>query len=80
MTPLHWIGDTVRQAMMAVPMSVVRAIFVALLLALLVWVLRLPKERTRPPEGSDGADHWSANLKLWAAIALILQIVIYLLV
>lgn len=80
MTPLHWIGDTVRQAMMAVPMGVVRAIFVALLLGLLLWVLRLPKERTRPPEGSEGADHWSSNLKLWAALALLLQALIYLLV
>jgi hypothetical protein len=78
MTPLHWFGDFVRDAMMAVPMGVVRAIFVGLLLALLVWVLRLPKERVQPPEEERGG--WSANLKLWAAIALLLQVLIYLLV
>ena len=78
MTPLHWFGDLVRNAMLAVPMGVVRAIFVGLLLALLVWVLRLPKERVRPPEGERAG--WSSNLKLWAAIALVLQVLIYLLV
>ena len=78
MTPLHWFGDLVRSVMMAVPMGVVRAIFVGLLLALLVWVLRLPKDRVRPPEGAR--EGLSANLKLWAAIALLLQVLIYLLV
>ncbi len=83
MTPLHWIGDLIRQAVIAVPMGAVRALFVALLLGLLVWVLRLPKERTRPPlEDGSGYDEksLSGNLKLWAALALGLMALIYLIV
>lgn len=83
MTPLHWFGELIRNAMIAVPMGVVRALFVGLLLGLLVWVLRLPKERTRPPlEDGSGYDEksLSGNLKLWAALALALLALIYLVV
>lgn len=78
MTPLHWIGDLIRQAVIAVPMGVVRAIFVALLVGILVWVLRLPKERTQAPAGEPAT--LAGNLKLWAALALLLMALIYLLV
>ena len=83
MTPLHWIGELIRKAVIAVPMGAVRALFVVLLLGLLVWVLRLPKERTRPPlEDGSGYDEksLSGNLKLWAALALGLMALIYLIV
>ena len=83
MTPLHWIGELIRKAMIAVPMGAVRALFVALLLGLLVWVLRLPRERTRPPlADGTGVDEksLSGNLKLWAALALVLLTLIYLIV
>jgi hypothetical protein len=80
MTPLHWIGEAIRQAVLAVPMGVVRALFVALFLGLLVWVLRLPGERTRQPVTGDGRAGLSGNLKLWAALALLIQALIYLLV
>ncbi len=75
-TILHRVGETLREVMTAVPMPLVRAIFVGLLLALLVWVLRLPRERVRPP--ADVPSGWSSNLKLWAAVALGIQALIYL--
>lgn len=75
-TLLHRVGDGLRELMTAVPLPAVRAIFVALLLALLVWVLRLPRERVRPP--ADAPGDWSSNLKLWAAVALGIQVLIYL--
>ncbi|MCA9178879.1 MAG: hypothetical protein KDB14_30660 [Planctomycetales bacterium] len=75
MTPLHYIGDFLRAALGAVPLTLVRALFVGTLIALLVWVLRLPAEATSPP---GGAKRWDENLKVGAAVALVLQILIYL--
>jgi hypothetical protein len=75
-TLLHHAGDAIRAAFSAVPSPVARAFFVGALVILLIWVLCLPKHRTRPREGEPGG--WSANLKLWAAVALTIQITIYL--
>jgi hypothetical protein len=60
-TPLHYLGDLVRELFARIPLPVARAIFLAVPVLLLVWVLRLPREETTPP----------------AAAALVLQIVIY---
>lgn len=76
LTPLHDFGDAIREALTAVPTSAARALFIAVLAVLLIWVLRLPRERTRPAEGEPAG--WSSNLKLWAALALVIQITIYL--
>jgi hypothetical protein len=73
-TPLHYLGDLVRELFARIPLPVARAIFLAVPVLLLVWVLRLPREETTPPEGTG---RWDANLKVWAAAALVLQIVIY---
>ncbi|MCB1229573.1 MAG: hypothetical protein KDN19_04875 [Verrucomicrobiae bacterium] len=75
-TILHRLGESLRELMVAIPMPVVRGIFVGLLLLLLLWVLRLPRERVRPP--AEVATGWSSNLKLWAAVALGIQALIYL--
>ena len=74
MTPLHWIGELIRQAMLCVPLPLVRAVFIALPLLLLVWVIRLPRETTTPPKPSG---RWGENLKWGAGLALVLQILIY---
>ena len=74
MTPLHYIGEAFRNLFLLIPMPLVQVLFVALPAVLLVWVLRLPKEETTPPEGGG----LGSNLKLWAAVALIFQILIYL--
>jgi hypothetical protein len=52
----------------------VRLLFVASLVALLIWVLRLPATATSPP---GGAKRWDENLKIGAAVALSIQILIY---
>lgn len=75
MTPLHYFGDMLRQVLQLVPLSAVRLLFVASLIALLVWVVRLPQSATTPP---GGAKRWDENLKVGAAIALCIQILIYL--
>ncbi len=74
MTPLHDFGELLRQALQTVPLLTVRILFVASLVALLVWVLSLPQSATTPP---GGAKRWDENLKLGAALALAIQILIY---
>jgi hypothetical protein len=76
MSPLHYFGHAIREALQAIPMSAVRGLFVGTLVILLIWVLRLPRSMTTPPEG---ARRWDENLKFGAAAALLIQIVIYLL-
>jgi hypothetical protein len=76
MTILHDLGALVRELLQSVPLSAVRAMFVGSLLLVLVWVLRLPRSAVIP-EGGSG--RWDENLKPVAAVALGIQIVIYLL-
>ena len=57
-----------------VPLPVVRGLFLAVPIVLLVWVWRLPREETMPP---DDTDHRGGNLKVVASIALVIQIVVY---
>lgn len=74
-TWMHTVGTGLREVLMQIPLGVVRVLLVLVLVVLLLWVLRLPREMTRPPEGEAGG--FSGNLKIWAAVALGLQIVIY---
>ena len=74
MSPLHHFGEFLRGLLVAVPMPAVRFLFVATLLALLIWVIRLPRSATTPP---GGAKRWDEHLKPVAGIAIIIQIVIY---
>lgn len=77
MTPLHHLGNWLRSLLLAIPMPAVRGLFVLLLVGILVWVLTLPREQTTSPEGST---HLGENLKLWAALTLLIQIALYALV
>ena len=74
MTPLHEIGQLIRELLLSVPLSAVRLVFLASLLGLLCWVLRLPNSATTPP---GGARRWDENLKVGASLAILIQIVIY---
>jgi hypothetical protein len=74
MTPLHHIGEWLRSTAMLIPMGAVRVLFVALPALLILWVLRLPRAATNPP---DGTGRLVENLKLWAVLALLIQVVIY---
>lgn len=73
-TILHSIGDQLRELFASIPLPVVRWMFLAVPVLLLVWVLLLPRRAVAPPEGTG---RWDENLRLWAAVALLLQIVIY---
>ncbi len=74
MTPLHEIGNFIRDGLAQIPLPAVRGLFVLLPAVLLIWVLRLPRSETTP-EGRES--RWDENLKLWAAAALVIQILIY---
>ncbi len=72
--PLHWIGLLLRQGFGSIPLTVARGLFVAIPLLLMVWVMRLPDRDTTP---KDRDCHWSEDLKVWAWLALAIQVVIY---
>lgn len=74
MTPLHHMGEFVRTALLQIPLPAVRTLFVASLVVVLIWVIRMPSSRTTP---ETGAKRWDENLKIGACVALALQIVIY---
>ena len=74
MTPLHMLGEFLRNLLLSIPLSAVRALFLVTLAALLIWVVTLPREATTPP---GGAKRWDENLKLGATVALLIQLVVY---
>jgi len=74
MTPLHDIGDWLRNTLMLIPMGVVRGLFLAVPGVLIVWVLSLPRASTTPPRIRGRPFE---NLKLWAVLALLIQMLIY---
>ena len=74
MTPLHSFGDLIRDLFLQIPLSAVRVLFVAVPVIVLVWVLTLPGEETNPGQEPGRRGN---NLKIGAAVALGIQIVIY---
>ena len=74
MTPLHQFGELIRGLFLQVPLGVARGLFILLLAGLLVWVLTLPKAQTTPAKERPTLGE---NLKIWAAISLVVQIFIY---
>ncbi len=76
MTPFHYIGEFIRQLLIAIPMVMVRILFVAFFLTLIIWVWRLPRERWVPAQ--NGETGLSTHLKFWALLALGIQLAIYL--
>ena len=76
MTPLHSIGDALRELLQSIPLPAVRVLFVGTLVLILLWVLRLPRSVVTPEQASG---RWDENLKPIAVLSLLIQIVIYLL-
>lgn len=74
MTFLHWIGETIREQLLHVPMGVARWLFIGLLLVLMGWVVQLPVAAVTPP---GRRSKWYEDLRIWAWLALMFQIVIY---
>lgn len=74
MTFLHWIGSTLREQLDHVPLSVARWLMIGLLLILMFWVVQLPASAATP---RDRQSKWREDLRIWAWLALMFQVVIY---
>lgn len=74
MSPLHHLGDFLRELLLQIPLGLARALFILLMAGLLVWVLTLPRHQVAPPARKVRI---TENLKVWAATSLLIQIVIY---
>ncbi len=76
---LHALGEWLRGWLVAVPMPLVRALFVSLPLLLLVWLWTLPLERPGGAAGLESGDQPVPRRQLrWAAtVALAFQVAIY---
>jgi hypothetical protein len=74
MTFLLWFGDSIRTQLLHVPLSVARWLFLGLLLLMMGWVAQLPTPQTTPP---GRRYDWYEDLRIWAWLALMFQIVIY---
>ena len=74
MTLFHWIGDTLRQQLDLIPLSVARWMMIGLFLALMFWIVQLPSTATNPANRSAS---WSSDLKVWAWLTLLFQVMIY---
>lgn len=73
-TLLHWIGDQARTLCLQVPLPWVRGALIAIPIALMFWVILLPAHRTTP---ADRPATRTDNLKLWAWLALLGQVILY---
>ena len=74
MTVLHWIGETLREQLLRIPLSVARWFFIGLLLLLMGWIVQLPASEVTPP-GRRSA--WYEDLRVWAWVALVFQVIVY---
>ena len=76
MNVLHAIGQALRDGFLLIPLPAVRALFVGLLVALLLWVWSLP---VAPADDASPTDRRAARRLKWiASVALGIQIGIYL--
>lgn len=73
MSVLHALGDLLRNMFLQVPLWGARALFLAVLLGLMIWVVQLPKSATAPSASSP----WHEDLRIWAWVALMLQLLAY---
>ncbi|MBS0201431.1 MAG: hypothetical protein JSS49_00925 [Planctomycetes bacterium] len=74
MTFLHWFGDTIREQLMRVPLWGARWLFIGLLLLMMGWVVQLPASAATPP---GRRCEWYEDLRIWAWVALMFQVILY---
>ena len=74
MTPLHHFGEAIRSLLIAVPLPLARAAFLAILIGLFLWVWRLPASAVT---NTDDTSARRISLRPWALLSLAIQIAIY---
>ena len=70
---LHWIGDQLRQSFVAIPLWAAKGLFLGLLFGLMVWIVQIPKSAATPHASAA----WHEDLRLWAWLALLIQMFVY---
>lgn len=73
-TFLHWIGESIRNQLISVPLWAARWMFIILLLGLMGWVVQLPSAQVTPP---GRRCEWYEDLRIWAWLALMFQVIVY---
>jgi len=73
-TFLHWIGDTLRSQLQLVPIWGARWLFLGLLLVLMGWVVQIPGDQATPV---GRRSQWYEDLRIWAWVALLMQLIVY---
>ena len=74
MTFFHSIGDVLRSQLERVPLSVAKWLMIALFLILLFWVIQVPSRKATP---AGRQSLWYEDLRIWAWLTLMIQVVIY---
>lgn len=67
------IGEHLRHAFLQIPLWVARALFLGVFFGLMVWIVQLPKSATTPRADAP----WHEDLRVWAWLALVLQLAAY---
>lgn len=70
---LLWIGDQLRAGFLQIPLWAARGLFLTLLFGLMVWIVQMPKSATAPRADSP----WHEDLRVWAWLALVIQMFAY---
>jgi hypothetical protein len=73
-TFLHWTGNALRELLELVPLSMARWVFIGLFLVLMFWILQLPTSEVTP---QDRQSRWYEDLRIWAWVSLMCQVLIY---
>lgn len=74
MTFLHTIGDLLRVQLEQVPLNVAKWLMIGLFLVMLFWIIQVPTRKATP---ADRQSFWYQDLRIWAWLTLMIQVVIY---
>lgn len=74
MTFLHTIGDLLRIQLEQVPLNVAQWLMIGLFLVMLFWIIQVPTRKATP---ADRQSFWYQDLRIWAWLTLMIQVVIY---
>lgn len=73
-TFLHWIGNALRTQLSYIPLWLAHWFFVGLLLLMMGWIVLIPTEQATPP---GRRSQWYEDLRIWAWLALLFQVIVY---
>ena len=66
-------GEHLRTLFLQIPLWIARGLFLGVFFMLMVWIVQMPKSATTPRADSP----WHEDLRIWAWLALIVQMLVY---